>query len=192
MANKLKYIVGMLFFLSSLHFSQSNRFCIGGYFGNSLSINSSFAFEFMGDLFAKPNISISLSKDDKDIYSFITYEASVGYYLYHSPKTKYYVSFGGSYNSFLSESQEGNASFISDKIPPYYYVGKSRDKCFGLSAKAGVISQIGNWLCFGLEAAYQSIFPNVSYNYIPSDYKEAKRSEVINTIVFGFVLGVSF
>ncbi len=192
MINTIRDSLGILMFISAISLSQSNKICLGGYFGNSLSINSSYTLELPGNFFAKPNVGISLHIEDKELYSFITYEISAGYYIYKSFGTKYYISAGGSYNAFLKESREGNASFISDKTPPYSYVGKQRDNGFGFSAKIGVISEVSSWFCFGLEAAYQSLFTSAINKYIPRDYIQTKKNEVINTIVFGFVLGVSF
>ncbi|MBI1938088.1 MAG: hypothetical protein HYS25_08165 [Ignavibacteriales bacterium] len=122
----------------------------------------------------------------------MTYEINLGYYLLNGTRSKLYLNLGGSYNSFLSQSLEGNASFISDALPPYFYTGKTRENCFGITGKFGIITSINSWLNLGFEARYLALFPKVKYNYIPKEYSITRNSETYDMILIGIVFGFAF
>lgn len=190
-------LVSQLFFcitflFSALTFAQNNQVGLGGYFGNGLSINANYAYSFDNSFFVQPNLSASITKKDKDIFSFVTYEINLGYYLLNGTRTKLYFSLGGTYNSFLSQSHEGNASFISDAQPPYYSTGKTREDCFGITGKVGSITSVNSWFNLGFEARYLALFPKVKYNYIPTEYSTIKGTEAYNMILIGMTFGFSF
>lgn len=180
------------FILPSFTFSQNNRIGVGGYIGNGLSINANYSYSIDNSFFVQPNLNASITKDDKETFSFMTYEINVGYYLLNGESNKLYFTLGGSYNSFISQSREGNASFISDIQPPYYFTGRTRENCFGLTGKLGVITNISGWFTIGLEARYLVLFPKVQYNYIPKEYSTSKGTETYNMVLIGILFGFSF
>lgn len=178
--------------LSSIVFPQNNRIGFGGYFGNGLSINANYSYSIDTSFFVQPSVSVSITKKDKGTFSFVTYEINAGYYLLNGTRSKVYLNVGGSYNSFLSQSLEGNSSFISDVQPPYYFTGKTRENCFGITGKFGIITSINSWLNLGFEARYLSFFTKVKYNYIPKEYSTNKGTETYNMVLIGIVFGFSF
>ena len=181
-----------LFFVPMIIHSQSNRISVGGFFGSGLSVNANYSYEINNSFFLRPNLSALITKDDKELYSFMTYEIDLGYYILNNNHNKIYLTFGGSYNSFLSQTREGNASFISDTHPPYYFNGKSREDCYGLSGKIGGIGIATSWFSLGLELKYLILFPKVKYNYSPKEYSVIKDNETIKMILLGVGFGFSF
>lgn len=180
------------FILPSLIFSQTNRICFGGYIGNGLSINANYSCLINNFFFVQPNLGVSITKDDKETFSFMMYEINVGYYLLNEKNNKLYLILGGSYNSFISQSREGNAAFISDVQPPYYFTGKTRENCLGLTGKLGFFINISTLFNIGMEARYLALFPNVKYNYLPKEYSNTTGTETYNMVLVGIVFGFSF
>jgi hypothetical protein len=178
--------------LSSFTFPQSNRISFGGYIGNGLSINANYSFAIDNSFFLHPNLGVSITKDDKETFSFVGYEINFGYYLLNGKSNKLYLTLGGSYNSFISQSREGNASFISDVKPPYYFTGRTRENCLGLTGKVGVVTNISSWFNLGLEVRYLALFPKVKYNYLPIEYSTFKGTEKYNMVLIGILFGFSF
>ncbi|MFZ5948058.1 MAG: hypothetical protein ACOYU5_08820 [Stygiobacter sp.] len=180
------------FILPPFIFSQINRIGLGGYIGNGLSINANYSYLINNSFFVQPNLSASITKDDKETFSFMTYEINIGYYLLNGKNNKLYLILGSSYNSFISQSREGNASFISDVQPPYYFTGKTRENCFGLIGKLGFFINISTLFNIGMEAKYLALFPKVKYNYLPKEYSITKGTETYNMVLIGIIFGFSF
>ncbi|MHB8905678.1 MAG: hypothetical protein ACYC5R_11425 [Melioribacteraceae bacterium] len=172
--------------------SQTNRIGIGIFFGSGLSLNTNYSYDINDPFFLRPNLSVLITKDGKELFSFLTYEIDLGYYFLNNPHNKIYAALGSSYNSFLSQSREGNASFISDRYPPYYFLGRTREDCYGISCKIGGIGIASSWFSLGLEAKYLLLFPKIKYNYSPEEYSVIKDNETIKMILFGVVIGFSF
>lgn len=185
-------IFSSIIILSSLTYSQNNRIEVGGYVGNGLSMNVNYSYIIDNSFFVQPNLGASITKHDKETFSFMTYEINVGYYLLNGKSNKLYLILGGSYNSFISQSREGNADFLSDAHPPYYFTGKTRENCFGLTGKLGFFINISTLFNIGMEARYLALFPKVKYNYLPKEYSTTKGSETYNMVLVGIVFGFSF
>ncbi len=187
-----KIFVFVLFFVSYAVQSQTNRISIGGFFGSGLSVNANYSYEINNSFFLRPNVSALITKDGKELFSFMTYEIDLGYYFLNNPHNKIYITLSGSYNPFISQTHEGNAAFISGTHPPYYFFGKSREDCYGISWKIGGIGIASSWFSLGLEAKYLMLFPKVKYNYSPTEYSIIKDDEKIKMILLGVVIGFSF
>jgi hypothetical protein len=182
----------MLFFFPGLIYSQSHRAAIGLFFGSGISLNVNYSYEAMDNFFIRPNLSGFITKDGKDLYTLMSYEIDFGYYLLNRTNHKIYFAIGGSYNSFLSQSREGNASFISDQQPPYFFTGKSREDCSGIALKVGSFAIARNNLSIGFELKYIILFPDIKYNYSPKEYSLIKKNETIQIILLGLGVGYIF
>ncbi len=187
-----KLFVCCLFFVLSTVLPQTNRISIGGFFGSGLSVNANYSYEINNSFLLRPNVSAVITKDGKELFSFMTYELDFGYNFLSESYNKIYITLGWSYNSFISQSYEGNASFISDKQPPYYFTGRTREDSFGISGKIGAIGIACSGFSLGLEAKYLMLFPKVKYNYSPKEYSVIKGIETIKMILLGVLFGFSF
>lgn len=170
-------------------FAQDKRISLGSYWGSGLSININYAIEWDNSFFIRPNIGALTTKDGKELYSFFSYEIDFGYSFYKGPDNKIYLALAGSYISFISQEHEGNASFISDIQPPYYFTGKTRENCFGISSKIGSIINVNTWFFIGLELKYSILFPKTKYNYLPKEFSLIKDNESISIILIGIQFG---
>ncbi len=185
----IKLLLYILLFISNSTYSQDKRIGLGGYWGSGLSINVNYAIEWKNSFFIRPNIGALMTKDGKEIFSFLTYEMDVGYYLLKENRNRLYLTLGGSYNSFIKQEREGNASFISDIQPPYYFTGKTRENCFGISSKIGSIINVNTWFFIGLELKYSIMFSQIKYNYLPKEFSLIKDNESISTVLIGIQFG---
>ena len=186
-----RYTIGLML-VSTIVFPQSNRISLGGFFGSGLSVNANYSYEITTLLFLRPNVSAIITKDGKELYSFMSYELDLGFYMLNNIHNKIYITLGGSYNPFISQNSEGNASFISAIQPPYYFTGRSREDCYGISVKVGGLGIASTWFSLGLEAKYLILFPKVRYNYTPKEYSVIKDGETIKMILLGVSFGFSF
>jgi hypothetical protein len=185
----IKLLLYILLFISHSTFSQNKWIGLGGYWGSGLSININYAIEWDNSFFIRPNIGALTTKDGKELYSFFSYEIDFGYAFFKGHDNKIYLALAGSYISFISQEHEGNASFISDIQPPYYFTGKTRENCFGLSSKIGSVINVNTWFFVGLELKYSILFPKIKYNYLPKEFSLIKDNESISIILIGIQFG---
>lgn len=182
----------MLFFFPGLIYSQNHRAAIGLFFGSGISLNANYSYDAVDNFFIRPNINGFITKDGKDLYTLMSYEIDLGHYILNRANHKIYFAIGASYNSFISQSHEGNASFISDRHPPYFFTGKTREDCFGIALKVGSFAIARNNLSIGFELKYLILFPDIKYNYLPKEYSLIKKNETMQIILLGIGVGFLF
>jgi hypothetical protein len=192
MRNLILIFIFILLMPGSFVLPQDNHVCVSASVGSALSASADYSYIFSNLFFVQPCVNVSITKDNKELFSFVTYEIDAGYYFSHMTRTNFYLSAGVSYNSFLSQEREGNMTFISDTKPPYYFSGRSREDCWGVNLKIGVTSNIRDWFVLGLEVKYSALYPKVKYNYSPLEYSVEKGIEPINMFLVGVKLGFSF
>lgn len=189
MRTYIKLLLYILVLVSHSTFSQDKRIGFSGYWGSGLSININYTIECDNSFFIRPNIGALTTKDGKELYSFFSYEIDFGYSFIKVHDNKIYLALAGSYISFISQEHEGNASFISDIEPPYYFTGKTREDCLGISSKMGSTININTRFFIGLELKYSILFPKIKYNYIPKEFTLIKDNESISIILIGIQFG---
>lgn len=195
MKNFIKVVFVILLMTVKL-FGQEHRFVIGGY-GNigvygiqGISLSFNYLFNLNTKFFVSPNYSLTINKERKEIYSFESFTLDFGYFIYKNEDLENYFSLGVSYNNFLRQNYEGNLNLISDREPPNYFSGETKENCLGLIPKLGLLGVINNWLIVGCELKYFFLFPKVKYNYLPSEYSIVKGPETRSILLVGLLIGV--
>lgn len=183
-----KVFASILIFSLQL-FAQESKIGLGIYWGSALSIGTHFTQEIDNTFLIQPNVSYLKIKDGKESYSQLSNELNIGLFIFQNNLRKVYFSIGASYNYFFLQQREGNASIISDINPPYSFTGKSRENCFGLTSKIGLVVNIRTNITLLIETKYSILFPNIKYNYIPEEYSTTTKDENINQLLFGVGFG---
>lgn len=171
---------------------QNHQIFTSGYVSAGYSIGITYSYNFYELFFLAPNYSLTLTRNESNIFSFSNYSVDLGINVRQNDRVRMYVSLGPSFTHFITQKKEGNPRLIYLPNQTIAFTHESKADCLGLNSKIGIIGELKEWLVIGMEMKYFLLFPEVRYNYKPEEYSTNEGIKRTGIFFFGVILGVQF